>query len=405
MTAFGKQIAGTAIRTLAAGLVLACLSFGPASATEPQSIRWINNGDIGTGGKYGKADDIGLGSNLGVAVDGEGVIDPSKYVLFLNDFEIDGLTSKVDADNRTIIFSLQRNAKNTDNWKTLLGSLHALGRQMRVSLGVASAAGSTTPTIKAKPGNPATFWFVAISAEDFVLSGLAIAVTLFLVWGGARRTTILKDNQIPQIDPARQCYSLGRTQMAFWFTLIFASYIFLWIVLLDVNTLTEQALMLMGISGATALAAVTIDAVKDSPADAVNAGLRALGIKNYTDVIRIKAEIAQRSALLAANPPPAQALADQLSSEIQDRMNLLRTYETAIAGFTSTGWYSDIVSDVNGPALHRLQVLCWSALLGLIFLIGVWQNLTMPAFSTTLLALMGISGAGYVGFKYPEAQQ
>jgi hypothetical protein len=28
----------------------------------------------------------------------------------------------------------------------------------------------------------------------------------------------------------------------------------------------------------------------------------------------------------------------------------------------------------------------------------------MPNFGTTLLALMAISSAGYVGFKFPEAQ-
>jgi len=47
----------------------------------------------------------------------------------------------------------------------------------------------------------------------------------------------------------------------------------------------------------------------------------------------------------------------------------------------------------------------WTLLLGAIFLYGVYSELTMPQFSATLLAVMGISGAGYVGFKFPEAQQ
>jgi hypothetical protein len=40
--------------------------------------------------------------------------------------------------------------------------------------------------------------------------------------------------------------------------------------------------------------------------------------------------------------------------------------------------------------------------LGLVFLIGVYRDLAMPEFGNTLLALMAISSAGYVGFKYPE---
>jgi hypothetical protein len=47
-------------------------------------------------------------------------------------------------------------------------------------------------------------------------------------------------------------------------------------------------------------------------------------------------------------------------------------------------------------------VFCWTLVLGAIYLIGVYRDLAAPAFSSELLTLMGISGAGYVGFKYPE---
>jgi hypothetical protein len=43
----------------------------------------------------------------------------------------------------------------------------------------------------------------------------------------------------------------------------------------------------------------------------------------------------------------------------------------------------------------------WS--LGVAFVLEVWRTLAMPEFNSTLLALMGISAAGYVGFKFPEA--
>jgi hypothetical protein len=41
-------------------------------------------------------------------------------------------------------------------------------------------------------------------------------------------------------------------------------------------------------------------------------------------------------------------------------------------------------------------------LLGVAFLVEVYRDLTMPEFSSMLLALMGVSGAAYVGFKFPE---
>ena len=41
-------------------------------------------------------------------------------------------------------------------------------------------------------------------------------------------------------------------------------------------------------------------------------------------------------------------------------------------------------------------------MLGIIFVSSVYNNLSMPEFSTTLLGLMGISSGTYVGFKSQE---
>src|SRR6202011_5722259 len=93
--------------------------------------------------------------------------------------------------------------------------------------------------------------------------------------------------------------SLARWQMAFWFVLVFCSFIFLYIITWDYNTISQQALTLMGISGGTALAAAAVDVAKDSPADAVNRGLRALGLTNYDDVVRVRQEITDREVALS----------------------------------------------------------------------------------------------------------
>lgn len=59
---------------------------------------------------------------------------------------------------------------------------------------------------------------------------------------------------------------------------------------------------------------------------------------------------------------------------------------------------------MNGIALHRFQMVVWTIVLGVIFLLGVYRDLAMPKFSLTLLALMGISATTYLGFKIPERQ-
>jgi hypothetical protein len=93
-----------------------------------------------------------------------------------------------------------------------------------------------------------------------------------------------------------------------------------------------------------------------------------------------------------------------LQTTIADQQSVLRQYHAISRPFVSQGWYRDMTTDNNGPALHRLQVFVWTLALGTVFVIEVYHTLTMPAFSPTLLALMGVTSAGYIGFKYTEQQ-
>lgn len=376
-----------------------------------------------------------------------------QYVLFLNDSEVKGLepavyTTLTNAQHsRALVFRLVRNSNNAPFWRDLLGSPQNSTARVTVGLGVrprpcvvAGPCGAPDITIRGKEG-PIGFEFTVFSWVRLGIAALAVALVLGLVWGHARTSTTLRDNLIPQLPPRMQPYSLGRWQMAFWFVLIFAAFIFLYVFLWDYNTVSPQALALMGISGATALAAVAVDVAKESPADLVNRALQALGLNTYADVVRIGEEIASRKpqvlaaqqdfntkdalarqaqrAAAASSPPDArlsemartsQEVADaaeehlkRLQAEIQDRSNILRTYEDKTKLFRSEGWFKDLTTDLNGPTVHRIQVVCWTAALGIVFLIGVYRDLTMPPeFSATLLTLMGISSAGYIGFKFPE---
>ena len=351
---------------------------------------------------------IGLGDDLAVVLDTVAPIEASHYALFLDGQEIDGLTrTYYDAKLHALVFHLERNPQNADAWASVLGSPTRLTRNVNVALGEKPENnGPATPSIAGPKGKRPDFRFHVLTFFRLLLAALAIIAMWAVVWGSARKTTVIKDNQVPQIDPAKQTFSLARLQMAFWFSLIFASYVALWILLDDINTLSEQALTLMGISGATALGATVVDRVKDTPTDTVNQALRLLGINDYSDVLRIQQEIADREHQLNdAAKPVSSSMATQLKSEIVDRQLKLRTWEDKVRPFQSQGWFADVSTDFNGPALHRLQVVCWTALLGLIFVIGVWRYLAMPQFSNILLALMGISGGGYVGFKYSETGQ
>jgi hypothetical protein len=344
------------------------------------------------------------------------------------------------SEKRALVFKLRRNADNKAIWSDLLGSPNHFSKKVSVTLALKDKDGhALAPSITGAHGAP-TFGVLVISWPWLVAAVVATVYVLYLVWGHVSTRTTLRDNLLPQLAPSRQPFSLARCQMAFWFVLIFASFIFLYILLWDYNTVSSQALALMGIASATALAAVAVDIVKDSPADAANRALQALGLITYADVDRVQHEIDSRTpqvaslqndfstkkataALtkaasvatpgdnkLAEDVKATAELADlaekqlkQLQAEIQDRRNIMRTYEDKTQRFASQGLFSDLTTDINGPTIHRLQVIFWTLALGVVFIVGVYRDLAMPPdFSGTLLALMGISSAGYVGFKYQE---
>jgi hypothetical protein len=386
----------------------------------------------------GKAKSVGLNEKLQVQVTGPTgdtnlKVDASKYVLFFNGKEVKDLPDPTyNRSTHSLVFELRRTVNNKDLWTDLLGSPVRSTVPVTVALGERpdSASQAPQPSIYAFRGDEGLSKFelkvfgpVSISVAAVVVFGM-----IWLVLARARQNTTLRDGMIPQIPPSLQTYSLARCQMTFWFVLIFCAFIFLYIATWDYNTISSQALILMGISGATAMAAIGVDAAKDSPADATNRGLQALGFNSYADVQQLiiyeipsrEAELVRQQKLLSTllpAPPdtPDAALTpqqlqwqtvnqrvSQLIIEINDRKNRLGTYEDRIRPFLTQGFFTDITTDINGTAIHRLQVLCWTLVLGAVFIIGVYRDLAMPEFSSTLLTLMGISGAGYVGFKYQE---
>ncbi len=65
----------------------------------------------------------------------------------------------------------------------------------------------------------------------------------------------------------------------------------------------------------------------------------------------------------------------------------------------SENFFTDLLSDGAGPSFHRYQMVLFTAILAVIFIVKVATNLVMPDFDTTLLGLMGISNGTYLGFK------
>jgi len=196
--------------------------------------------------------------------------------------------------------------------------------------------------------------------------------------------------------------------MAFWFFLIYASYVAIWLVTDALDTITASLLALMGISAGTALSEVLIDNGKDTTKQNQTRDLTA----EKQALEQSVSETQPQLDVLNAAPTPSvtdQSNRDAINQQlIGSRTRLgqidqqLRTLSSHTAPTVSSGFMRDILSDSTGYSFHRFQIFAWTIVLGIIFVSSVYNNLTMPEFSPTLLGLMGLSAGTYIGFKFPE---
>jgi hypothetical protein len=200
------------------------------------------------------------------------------------------------------------------------------------------------PQAEATAGFSQTFKFVAYR-EGLMAAGLSLVILALLafLWL-ARDTEMVRD---PSPSAGSPKFSLARCQTAFWFFLFTAAYLFLWVVKGQTDTLTEQCLVLLGISTGTTI------------------GVAVIG-----------------------KPVQSKPYGGKLPSK----------------GFKEI--LNEMLSDDSGNiAFYRFQILIWTLVLGLVFIKSVYFGLKMPEFGTNELTLMGISAGTYVGFKVPGGKE
>ena len=138
-------------------------------------------------------------------------------------------------------------------------------------------------------------------------------------------------------------YSLSLSQLLFWTTLVIGAFIYM-LVLTDIaSSLNTSILLLLGISIATTGIASYIDGRK------------------YKKVINAK----------------------------KKHINFI----------------TDVLSDGCKFSVQRVQIFAWNLVLGIYFVWYTIINKSMPEFSDTLLFLMGVSSASYLGGKFPEIKR
>jgi hypothetical protein len=266
----------------------------------------------------------------------------SAIILFIDGMAVKGLQPhSCDPNSGHVRYHLLRTRQSEEVWRMLLGSPSGYLRPVSISVG--STDQFSIPT------NVTTFDLEVIPRGKlftfFAITALGLGVFIWL----CRNRGLIRSGQ-PGVPPVKQPYNLSLFQMAFWFFLVIVSYVFIWMINDELDTITDSILLLLGIGTGTALGASLIDKNK---------------------------EPLPEQATIATPPEPGKPR-------------------------ESRGFLVDLLNDEGGISLHRFQLFVWTLVLGVIFCGSVYNNLQMPEFSATLLGLMGLSSGTFLGFKLPE---
>lgn len=231
-----------------------------------------------------------------------------------------------------------------------------------------------------------------------------VIVALLAVLGVGLIRLGLKSNLLRDANGAQNPpYSLARHQMAVWLVVVVGAYLYVWLVTGLFSSISTTALVLIGISGATGLVAVSMDAGKR--ADAARARIQLQAERDALTQTLDDPVTGLHAQLRSVTPASPEAL--QLTATLTPKLTRLNELESLLsapapAAASNDWWINDLLSDENGISFHRLQILIWTIVLVMVFIKAVYDDVLMPEFDATLLGLLGISSGTYLGFKLPE---
>lgn len=349
--------------------------------------------------------------------------DLSHLVLFLNDRPIPATDSIVsptyletyastDLDAEFVAqwckiqFRLTRDSQSNVAWGNLLNR-PTLIRPVSLSVGFEDLNPMSTNVMddpKFKPAPLKPFLLRVLPADLWSAVGAALIIFTSIAFGYlAFYTDLIRDAASTLRPDGQRPYSLARTQMAFWFFLVFSTYYFIWIITGDKDTIPMSILGLIGISAATAVGSALVDSSIQKGAIAKTTPIRQDVLQNQYNTLNeeIITTTAEIKSLKAAQPAGSSQIL-QLETVLNEKKKQLGEKGDILQYMNRSSlnkFLEDLLMEDNAISFHRFQILVWTLVLGTIFCKEVYIKLAMPEFSSTLLGLMGVSAATYVSLK------
>src|SRR6266852_1857406 len=243
--------------------------------------------------------------------------DATKLVPFINGRAVRGnYPEEIHPDRNRLHFHLEIKPQNKELWTDLLGAPQGLRHPVTFTVGLENESPFDSVFNQSQP-LPLT----VISPVYGVICLLVILFTLVLFIWLARTTNLIREPG-PAVPGKLRSYNLGRTQMAFWFFLVYVSYTVIWLITGSLDTITPSLLGLMGISAGTALGEALIDSGKDK---ANSSQLQSLTAEKQTleqGIPELQTQIAALNAKSTLTPEDT-ANRDSLNKQLQDNRKRL----------------------------------------------------------------------------------
>jgi hypothetical protein len=246
-----------------------------------------------------------------------------------------------------------------------------------------------------------------------ILALLGLGVMLWIFIHFALETDLIRDLQATLRPDGVAPYGLARSQMAFWFILVVAAFLFLWLYQGEIPVLNNTCLVLIGIGAGTALgsAMISLEASSQREADETTAreeyadATKGMVTRNANEPrkhfgAKLKRIIKEIQEQIQATEEPARAELVKRERTLQQQLEAFQAQPSHRLHRLLNDW----LSDENHYSFHRYQMLIWTIILGIIFAVTVIQTRALPEFDNTLLALLGISNGTYLGFRLPSAR-
>jgi hypothetical protein len=256
------------------------------------------------------------------------------------------------------VFPIHDTPEDRVEWNKLR-STH--GQLRPVSISVAFDLEGLTHTLRTKLGSSLDsvtagkpeqqFKFRIYSGYRVVAFGMIYLAFVVIFFCFAWVPNLLRDPDGP-IRNGKHVFSLSRCQLAWWFFVILAAWLFLLVTTSSLDTLNQTALIVTSIGSGAAVGGALATKVRDTVTDKT---------------------LAKEEVDLGQRP---------------------RGFKTGLGAVLY-----DLLSDRDTVGFHRFQLLVWNVILGGVFFWQTCDSFSMPEFNATLLGLLGLSAVTFVGIK------